>query len=83
MNRPNERMLAQLKKAVLAQCALHEALDDLAHLLARASLNEEMAEALEEEVASLALRMDDHFQVVEPDMLDLESLIQLLGRFAP
>ena len=83
MNRPNERMLEQLKKAVLAQRDLREALDDLADLLANFSLNEEMREALEDEVASLELHMDAYFNPVEPDMEDLNSLVRLLGSYAP
>lgn len=83
MNRPNEQMLEQLKKVVLIQRTLHEALDDFVDLLSHSSLNEEMREVLEDEVASLALHMDANFNLVEPDMEDLNSLMRLLGSYAP
>lgn len=77
MYKPSSIMLRQLKRAVKAQRAAREALDDLQHALSSNELNEQMQELLKEEVDDLELN-NTHI-----DLEICEILILALSREAP
>jgi hypothetical protein len=76
----SERLLQALQRAVDAQRAAREALDDLASEIAPNGLNEQQEELLAEEVATLELGdpVRDGLTPRPASMQDLKSLLNTL-----